>query len=143
MKMDQNPAVGEQVSGLGGMEQFGAETMTSVILHEIGVPTRLKGYQYLREAILLSVCDRNVMNAITTVLYPRVAASFDTTPSRVERSIRSAIEAAWNRGDLKNFLVRCGRTSSNLKSRPSNAELICLIADKLQLQLKAAEAAQF
>lgn len=142
MRMDQNPAVGEQVSGLGGMEQFGAEAMTSVILHEIGVPTRLKGYQYLREAILLSVRDRNVMNAVTTVLYPRIAAPFDTTPSRVERSIRSAIEAAWNRGDLKNFLVRCGRTSSSLKSRPSNAELICLIADKLQLQLKSAEAAQ-
>ena len=136
MKMDQNPA-------LGGMEQFGAEALTSVILHEIGVPTRLKGYQYLREAILLSVCERNVMNAITTVLYPRVAGSFDTTPSRVERSIRSAIEAAWNRGNLKNFLVGCGRVPSSLKFRPSNAELICLIADKLQLQLKSAEVGNF
>ena len=110
------------------------ESMVTGIIHEIGVPAHIKGYQYLREAII---------NAITKVLYPQVAKAFQTTPSRVERAIRHAIEVAWDRGDLDTLQRFFGYTVSNTKGKPTNSEFIALIADKLQLQLKSAEAAQF
>ncbi len=119
------------------------ETMVTGIIHEIGVPAHIKGYQYLREAIIIAVNDMDVINAITKVLYPQVAKTFQTTPSRVERAIRHAIEVAWDRGDLDTLQKFFGYTVSNTKGKPTNSEFIALIADKLQLQLKSAEAAQF
>ena len=119
------------------------ETMVTNIIHEIGVPAHIKGYQYLREAIIIAVEDMDVINAITKVLYPQVAKTFQTTPSRVERAIRHAIEVAWDRGDLDTLQRFFGYTVSNTKGKPTNSEFIALIADKLQLQLKAAGAAQY
>ncbi len=112
------------------------ETMVTSIIHEIGVPAHIKGYQYLREAILIAVNDMEVINAITKVLYPQVAKTFSTTPSRVERAIRHAIEVAWDRGDLETLNKFFGYTVSNTKGKPTNSEFIALIADRLQLQLK-------
>ena len=114
------------------------ESMVTGIIHEIGVPAHIKGYQYLREAIILAVEDMDVINAITKVLYPQVAKTFQTTPSRVERAIRHAIEVAWDRGDLDTLQRFFGYTVSNTKGKPTNSEFIALIADKLQLQLRSA-----
>ena len=119
------------------------EAMVTSIIHEIGVPAHIKGYQYLREAIIIAVNDMDVINAITKVLYPQVAKAFQTTPSRVERAIRHAIEVAWDRGDLDTLQRFFGYTVSNTKGKPTNSEFIALIADKLQLQLKGAQAANF
>ncbi len=117
------------------------EAMVTSIIHEIGVPAHIKGYQYLREAIMIAVNDMDVINAITKVLYPQVAKTFATTPSRVERAIRHAIEVAWDRGDLETLQRFFGYTVSNTKGKPTNSEFIALIADKLQLQLKNMESA--
>ena len=119
------------------------EAMVTSIIHEIGVPAHIKGYQYLREAIIIAVNDMDVINAITKVLYPQVAKTFGTTPSRVERAIRHAIEVAWDRGDLDTLQRFFGYTVSNTKGKPTNSEFIALIADKLQLQLKGQNVAQF
>lgn len=112
------------------------EAMVTSIIHEIGVPAHIKGYQYLREAIIIAVNDMDVINAITKVLYPQVAKAFSTTSSRVERAIRHAIEVAWDRGDLETLQKFFGYTVSNSKGKPTNSEFIALIADRLQLQLK-------
>jgi len=119
------------------------ESLVTNIIHEIGVPAHIKGYQYLREAIIIAVEDMDVINAITKVLYPQVAKTFQTTPSRVERAIRHAIEVAWDRGDLDTLQRFFGYTVSNTKGKPTNSEFIALIADKLQLQLKSAEVVNF
>ena len=119
------------------------EAMVTSIIHEIGVPAHIKGYQYLREAIIIAVNDMDVINAITKVLYPQVAKAFQTTPSRVERAIRHAIEVAWDRGDLDTLQRFFGYTVSNTKGKPTNSEFIALIADKLQLQLKSSKVANF
>ena len=119
------------------------ETMVTNIIHEIGVPAHIKGYQYLREAIIIAVEDMDVINAITKILYPQVAKTFQTTPSRVERAIRHAIEVAWDRGDLDTLQRFFGYTVSNTKGKPTNSEFIALIADKLQLQMKSAGVANF
>ena len=107
-------------------------TVTAVI-HEIGVPAHIKGYQYLREAIMIAVNDMEVINAVTKVLYPAVAKRFGTTPSRVERAIRHAIEVAWDRGDLETLQKYFGYTVSNTKGKPTNSEFIAMIADRLML----------
>ena len=114
------------------------ETMVTNIIHEIGVPAHIKGYQYLWEAIIIAVEDMDVINAITKILYPQVAKTFQTTPSRVERAIRHAIEVAWDRGDLDTLQKFFGYTVSNTKGKPTNSEFIALIADKLQLQMRSA-----
>ena len=119
------------------------EAMVTSIIHEIGVPAHIKGYQYLREAIIIAVEDMDVINAITKVLYPQVAKAFQTTPSRVERAIRHAIEVAWDRGDLDTLQRFFGYTVSNTKGKPTNSEFIALIADKLQLQLKGSKVANY
>ena len=119
------------------------EAMVTSIIHEIGVPAHIKGYQYLREAIIIAVEDMDVINAITKVLYPQVAKAFQTTPSRVERAIRHAIEVAWDRGDLDTLQRFFGYTVSNTKVKPTNSEFIALIADKLQLQLKGSKVANY
>ena len=124
-------------------EKTSIESLVTGIIHEIGVPAHIKGYQYLREAIIIAVNDMDVINAITKVLYPQVAKTFQTTPSRVERAIRHAIEVAWDRGDLDTLQRFFGYTVSNTKGKPTNSEFIALIADKLQLQLKSSEVANF
>ena len=116
------------------------EAMVTSVIHEIGVPAHIKGYQYLREAIKIAVGDREVINAITKVLYPQVAKTFSTTPSRVERAIRHAIEVAWDRGDLETLQRFFGYTISNSKGKPTNSEFIALIADRLQLELQERDA---
>ncbi len=121
----------------------GIESMVTSIIHEIGVPAHIKGYQYLREAIIIATQDMDVINAITKVLYPQVAKTFQTTPSRVERAIRHAIEVAWDRGDLDTLQRFFGYTVSNTKGKPTNSEFIALIADKLQLQLKTEKVSNY
>ena len=124
-------------------DKNGIEALVTGIIHEIGVPAHIKGYQYLREAIIIAVNDMDVINAITKVLYPQVAKTFQTTPSRVERAIRHAIEVAWDRGDLDTLQRFFGYTVSNTKGKPTNSEFIALIADKLQLQMRSASVANF
>ena len=109
------------------------ENQVTAIIHEVGVPAHIKGYQYLREAIMIAVNDMDVINAVTKVLYPEVAKRFNTTPSRVERAIRHAIEVAWDRGDLETLQKYFGYTVSNAKGKPTNSEFIAMIADRLQL----------
>jgi len=110
------------------------ESAVTAIIHDIGVPAHIKGYQYLREAIIMTVEDMDVINAVTKVLYPEVAKKFGTTASRVERAIRHAIEVAWDRGDLETLQKYFGYTVSNAKGKPTNSEFIAMIADRLQLQ---------
>ena len=110
------------------------ESTVTAIIHEIGVPAHIKGYQYLRESILIAVKDMEVINAVTKILYPEVAKRFGTTASRVERAIRHAIEVAWDRGDLETLQKYFGYTVSNAKGKPTNSEFIAMIADRLQLQ---------
>lgn len=112
----------------------GLEGTVTAIIHEIGVPAHIKGYQYLREAIMITVEDMDVINAVTKVLYPEVAKRFGTTASRVERAIRHAIEVAWDRGDLETLQKYFGYTVSNAKGKPTNSEFIAMIADRLQLE---------
>ena len=110
------------------------EGMVTDVIHEIGVPAHIKGYQYLREAIILTINDMEMINAVTKVLYPEVAKKFDTTPSRVERAIRHAIEVAWDRGDIEVLQKYFGYTVSNIKGKPTNSEFIAMIADNLTLK---------
>ena len=114
------------------------EGMVTAIIPEIGVPAHIKGYQYLREAIILTVENMDVINAVTKVLYPEVAKRFGTTPSRVERAIRHAIEVAWDRGDIETLQKYFGYTVNSAKGKPTNSEFIAMIADRLQLAIKQA-----
>lgn len=117
-------------------DRIGLESSITAIIHDVGVPAHIKGYQYLREAILIAIQDMEVINAVTKVLYPEVAKRFNTTASRVERAIRHAIEVAWDRGDLETLQKYFGYTVSNAKGKPTNSEFIAMIADRLQLQLR-------
>lgn len=112
------------------------EAKVTEIIHEIGVPAHIKGYQYLREAIIMSVEDMDMLNSITKILYPGIAKKFDTTPSRVERAIRHAIEVAWSRGKMDTIDELFGYTISNGKGKPTNSEFIALITDRIRLQMK-------
>lgn len=103
------------------------------MIHEIGVPAHIKGYQYLREAIMMSVEDIEMLNSITKILYPTIAKRFSTTPSRVERAIRHAIEVAWSRGKMETLEALFGYTINTGKGKPTNSEFIALIADKIRL----------
>ena len=114
------------------------EALVTNVIHEVGVPAHIKGYQYLREAIMMVVNDIDVINQITKSLYPQIAYKFNTTPSRVERAIRHAIEVAWGRGDQKIVENIFGYTISAAKGKPTNSEFIAMIADKLRLELKSA-----
>ena len=139
----------ERVAGLSGMDALksGAvklgsrndtdlEIVVSDIMHELGVPAHIKGYQYLREAILLTVNAPDMMSSVTKVLYPTVAKTFSTTASRVERAIRHAIEVAWDRGDIDVLSSYFGYTIQNSRGKPTNSEFIAMISDKLRLKLK-------
>lgn len=112
------------------------EWIVTDIIHQIGIPAHIKGYHYLRTAIILSVKDSEMINSVTKLLYPTVAKMFETTPSRVERAIRHAIEIAWDRGDVDTLDSYFGYTIHNSKGKPTNSEFIALIADKLRLKFK-------
>ena len=112
------------------------EMRVTNIIHQIGVPAHIKGYQYLREAIIMTIHDMEAINAITKILYPTVAKKFKTTPSRVERAIRHAIEVAWDRGDVDILQEYFGFTVSGTKGKPTNSEFISMVADRLRLELK-------
>ncbi len=114
------------------------EALVTNVIHEVGVPAHIKGYQYLREAIIMVVNDIDVINQITKSLYPQIAIRFNTTPSRVERAIRHAIEVAWGRGQQETVENIFGYTVSAAKGKPTNSEFIAMIADKLRLELKSA-----
>ena len=114
----------------GGM----LKNLVTEVIHEIGVPAHIKGYQYLREAIMIAVEDMDVINAVTKVLYPEVAKRYGTTASRVERAIRHAIEVAWDRGDLETLQKYFGYTVNGAKGKPTNSEFVAMIADRLVLE---------
>ena len=126
-----------EISG-GSRQEAELEAVVTDIIHEIGVPAHIKGYQYLREAIILTINDMDMINAVTKVLYPEVAKRFNTTPSRVERAIRHAIEVAWDRGDIEVLQKFFGYTVSNIKGKPTNSEFIAMIADNLSLRRRHA-----
>ena len=133
-------------------ESQALEREVTAVIHEVGVPAHIKGYQYVREAIVIAVQDMDVINAVTKVLYPEVARRYSTTPSRVERAVprdldrmahralnargRGAIEVAWDRGDLETLQRYFGYTVSNTKGKPTNSEFIAMIADRIRLQRK-------
>lgn len=106
------------------------------MIHEIGVPAHIKGYQYLREAIMMSVRDGEMLNSITKILYPTIAKKYQTTSSRVERAIRHAIEVAWSRGNMETLDSLFGYTISIGKGKPTNSEFIALITDKIRLHYR-------
>lgn len=112
------------------------ESDVTDIIHEIGVPAHIKGYQYLRDAIMMSVDDTEMLNSITKILYPSIAKKHKTTPSRVERAIRHAIEVAWSRGKIDTIDELFGYTICNGKGKPTNSEFVALIADKIRLEYK-------
>lgn len=112
------------------------EVRVTEVIHQVGVPAHIKGYQYLREAIMMAVNDMDAVSAITKVLYPSIAKKFKTTSSRVERAIRHAIEVAWDRGDIETLQSYFGYTVSGVKGKPTNSEFISMIADRLRLQMR-------
>ena len=114
------------------------ELMVTEIIHQIGVPAHIKGYHYLREAIILSVKNSEIINSVTKLLYPTVAKNHGTTSSRVERAIRHAIEVAWNRGQIESMENIFGYTVNSNRGKPTNSEFIAMIADKLRLEIKTA-----
>lgn len=117
-------------------DKIDMETQVTRIIHQIGVPAHIKGYQYLRTAILMTISDNDVINSVTKVLYPSVAKKYQTTTSRVERAIRHAIEVAWDRGDVDTLNSYFGYTIQNSRGKPTNSEFIAMIADNLRLKLK-------
>ncbi|MCR5704824.1 MAG: sporulation transcription factor Spo0A [Eubacterium sp.] len=112
------------------------ESDVTAIIHDVGVPAHIKGYQYLREAIIMCVNDNEMLNSITKILYPSIAKKFQTTSSRVERAIRHAIEVAWNRGKMETIDELFGYTINVEKGKPTNSEFIALISDKIRLEYK-------
>ena len=126
------------ISSSKASKEDNLEALVTNVIHEVGVPAHIKGYQYLREAIMMVVNDIDVINQITKSLYPKIASKYNTTPSRVERAIRHAIEVAWGRGEQKAVESIFGYTISASKGKPTNSEFIAMIADKLRLELKSA-----
>ena len=122
---------GEKDSGKADIE-----TQVTKVIHQIGVPAHIKGYQYLRTAIMMTVEDSDIINSVTKILYPSVAKRYATTSSRVERAIRHAIEVAWDRGDVETLNSYFGYTIQNNRGKPTNSEFIAMIADNLRLQNK-------
>lgn len=129
------PSSGRTASEVGDMPDD-IETQVTRIIHQIGVPAHIKGYQYLRTAILMTVTDSDIINSVTKVLYPSVAKKYQTTTSRVERAIRHAIEVAWDRGDVDTLNSYFGYTIQNTRGKPTNSEFIAMIADNLRLKYK-------
>ncbi|MBQ7039612.1 MAG: sporulation transcription factor Spo0A, partial [Clostridia bacterium] len=112
------------------------ESMVTKVIHEVGVPAHIKGYRYLRDSIMMTVNNMEIINSITKLLYPTVAKLYSTTPSRVERAIRHAIEVAWDRGDPETLNRYFGYTIASGKGKPTNSEFIAMIADNLRIEMK-------
>lgn len=112
------------------------ETQVTKVIHQIGVPAHIKGYQYLRTAILMTISDNEIINSVTKILYPSIAKKYSTTTSRVERAIRHAIEVAWDRGDVDTLNSYFGYTIQNNRGKPTNSEFIAMIADDMRLKYK-------
>lgn len=129
-------ASGELKASDGADSTHDLEKDVTNMIHEIGVPAHIKGYQYLREAIMMSVDDVEMLGSITKILYPTIASKYQTTPSRVERAIRHAIEVAWSRGKMETLDSLFGYTINTGKGKPTNSEFIALIADKIRLQYR-------
>ena len=127
-----------EISSQNKKDEVSLEALVTNVIHEVGVPAHIKGYQYLREAIIMVVNNIDVINQITKQLYPQIAEKYKTTPSRVERAIRHAIEVAWGRGQADVVENIFGYTVSAAKGKPTNSEFIAMIADKLRLELKSA-----
>ncbi len=121
-----------------GLDSFSLEVKVTEILHQIGVPAHIKGYHYLRDSIIMSIEQPDIINAVTKQLYPSVAKKYSTTSSRVERAIRHAIEVAWDRGDVEVLNSYFGYTIQGSRGKPTNSEFIAMISDKLRLQLRTA-----
>lgn len=121
---------------MGKTKAKNLETHITNIIHDIGVPAHIKGYMYLREAIIMVYNEVEILGSITKVLYPRVADKFNTTPSRVERAIRHAIEVAWSRGNVDAIKRMFGYTVNTSKAKPTNSEFIAMVADKLRIESK-------
>lgn len=119
------------------LSQRQLDTTITGIIKEIGVPAHIKGYTYLREAIQMVYYDIELLGSVTKILYPEIAKKFSTTPSRVERAIRHAIEVAWNRGSYENISEMFGYTVHHMKSKPTNSEFIAMIADKIRIEMVA------
>ena len=122
----------------GNFANSDMEAQVTKLIHQIGVPAHIKGYQYLRCAILMTIADSDIINSVTKILYPTVAKKFGTTTSRVERAIRHAIEVAWDRGDVDTLNSFFGYTIQNSRGKPTNSEFIAMIADNLRLKYKFA-----
>lgn len=135
-RMREIPRQGGIVEEQNTYKKVNLEAEVTNVIHEIGVPAHIKGYQYLRDAIILSVKDMEMLNSITKILYPTIAKKHQTTPSRVERAIRHAIEVAWSRGKMDTIDELFGYTVSTGKGKPTNSEFIALIADKIRLEYK-------
>ena len=131
-----NSSESESRNAVSKKQEYNLETRVTDMIHEIGIPAHIKGYHYLRDAIIMAVDDMDVLNAITKVLYPTIAKMHQTTASRVERAIRHAIEVAWSRGKLDTLDELFGYTVSNGKGKPTNSEFIALIADTIRLENK-------
>jgi len=129
-------AVPNQGMSIQKRQEQSLETVVTEVIHEIGVPAHIKGYQYLRHAITMVVEDMDLLSPVTKELYPAIAKKNNTTPSRVERAIRHAIEVAWNRGKIETLNNLFGYTVHNDKGKPTNSEFIAIIADKLRLERK-------
>lgn len=121
----------------GESREHDLEQDVTDMIHEIGVPAHIKGYQYLREAIMMAVEDSEMLNSITKLLYPSIAKKYQTTSSRVERAIRHAIEVAWSRGKMETLDALFGYTVNTGKGKPTNSEFIALIADRIRLQYRS------
>ena len=119
-----------------GNKSLPLEVRVTQMIHDVGVPAHIKGYQYIREAIMLAVNDEDIINSITKTLYPTLSEKFNTTPSRVERAIRHAIEVAWNRGQIEMHEKIFGYTVNSNKGKPTNSEFIAMIADRIRLSEK-------
>ncbi len=131
-----NSSESESRNAVSKKQEYNLENRVTDMIHEIGIPAHIKGYHYLRDAIIMAVDDMDVLNAITKVLYPTIAKMHQTTASRVERAIRHAIEVAWSRGKLDTLDELFGYTVSNGKGKPTNSEFIALIADTIRLENK-------
>ena len=137
VKRNTRQVKGEFIMEIAAVKDCELERYITMIMLEIGVPAHLKGYHYLRDAILLTGRDMEIVSSVTKLLYPIVAKRFKTTDQKVERAIRNAIEVSWSRGNVKTFEEMFGYSIASGKSRPTNSEYIARIADKVRLDYKA------
>lgn len=116
--------------------KFDVEQMVTDAIHDIGIPAHIKGYRYVRDAIIMAVNDVHILDGITKILYPNIAKKYDTTPSRVERAIRHGVEVAWSRGNIGTIEQIFGYTVNVEKGKPTNSEFIALLADNIRMKCR-------